>query len=476
MRLGTKLALLAAIGAVGIFATSTAMAQAATTTSSYYPYTYTQPDGSTLTIPSKPTRVVNTVQAEEYLDLLASIGVDPVGSAGYGANATTVGSGDNPTTGFPEWVNGGELSSTTSLGIGSLNYEQVAALHPDLIIASSGDSPAELSSLEAIAPVMEVGGLPATAPFSHQWGWAPALLQLAPAFDATARADQLIARIDQRNETLAPFAQGTTATNIIPLPSTTFTLITSDADDGSFFDLAGASLQNSLGGGAPSTGSFLSPSPSYEELPELTGSKLLVTLYGGVSEAAFQAQPLYSQIPAVQSGQVYFTNWFVTGPIGSADMIEQLGKTLYGATGLEATLVGTDKNKSLSGIDDLAVGSTPKQQACWNLSTAGSVGHPTAVVVENTKTGKAFITLGKGYHTTGCVNVTSSEAQTLVGSPSKYSVGIERTSTVKKTITKHGKKTRKRVTVTTTILRGALGIPSPAFFGNGKDTYYTAGP
>ena len=416
-----------------------------------FPFTYVNPDGSKVIIPSKPTRVVDISQAEGDLDLLASIGVHPIAAQGYGGGT------DVNADAFPDWENGGELNGIQVVGNdnGPPDYEKIASLNPDLILVDPYYGAAEISQLEAIAPTVQEY-FPATE-FTRQFGWQAEMLKLAPIFDATARADSVVARLMQREDVLKPFVKGTSVASMQPFAGTPadYAIDPGNGGDATMYYLADANVESKVKG-LPTSG----PNSGYgseETLPNVTASKLIVEFYGnqGISdttEKAFKASPLYHKIPAEKKGQVYFTDWFVYGPIGNADMIQQLQKEMYGVTGLEATLKGTGSHKSSSGVADIDVGPTDKR-VCWDVTTTGAIGSPNAAVIEDAK-GATLFALGNGYHTTGCTNVTKSAGKQLLAS-SKYLVAIEKNTTV--------------------LLHGTIGMASPAFFGNGKDTYYKAG-
>lgn len=465
----------AAGAAILILLTCSAMAQAQDMTTTTYPYTYTNPGGTTTVIAAKPTRVVVVGFGGGGMDLVTSNGGNVVG------DTPDAGVPQFNAAGFPGWLNGGELNGITSVGLEtSPNYEEIAALDPDLIVAQSTLSSSILSQLQAIAPVAQfsttTGGPSNTNPFVGQYVWEYNLLALAPVFNDVAHAEQIIARLHQRLAALEPFADGISVATLEPLKST-FDLITSDQNNGAFFQLIGANVESNLAGATFTSGDLFDEA-SNELLNEVTATKVLVTSMGQITQAQFEAEPLYSQIPAVATGQIYYTNWLgAGGPVASADFATQMAKEMYGIFPLEAVLAGTGKDKASSAVDDVDVSSSA-DKACWALSTTAMVGKPSAVEVENAKTGKELFALGLGSQSVGvddrdhagCKTVSRSEAEQITASPDNYKVAIEGKSTIEKTVTKHGKRVKRKVKTTVALAQGALGNDSPAFFGNGHDT------
>lgn len=448
---GAAGALLSVIPAAAMAAAPAAQAATAPTK---FPYTFTNSDGSTTVIPSEPKRVVGV---NFSLDAITALGVHPVGvEAG---------------TSLPPYMNGGEsdgIQFIPSPTDGSpLNYEAIAALHPDLIIAGNT---ANVQQLDQIAPTVAYPPASYTAtsnPYPKQLFWENAVTQLAPIFNATARAQALIARFHQRASTMIPFTQGSTVAQVDQISASTIYVI------GRFPILAsmGATVETTVAGGTDKSSENISISP--ELLPNITAQKDLVLFQvPTLDEAEFRALPLYSQIPAVQTNQLYFTYWSnANGPTGNADELTEWSEQMFGVTPLEATLAGLGKQASThTGVADIDV-SKAQSKACWNVTTSGSIGKPTSMVIQDAK-GKVFVTLGKGFHDTGCVSLKPATANTLAFSPTKYTVAVRRTSVKHKRVHKR----RKTVTTTSTLLKGSLSVQSPAFFGNGKDTLYTPPP
>jgi iron complex transport system substrate-binding protein len=436
---------LALVSLATVLSLAIVSAAQAKTSGTKFPYVFSNSDGSKTIIRSEPKRVV----ALDNFDALSGLGAHVVGASISLAPHQSGGDAQ----GEPNWLNGGELSGVTPIdGFGGPDdYEAIAALHPDLIIG--GGSPTVVAQLSQIAPTIQPGRLSSLPPgplLPDAFGWEELVKQVAPIFNATAHVNAMIARMHQRTAAAAPFIRGSSVAIVIPDGTQDFLINYYSGNTGDFFHLTGAKIQSSIHG-ASSLGGGLSD-VSTEDLADLTAQKVLfLSDFNTFSEAGVKALPLYPKIPAFKTHQIYFTQWDFTGAVGTADYSAQFQKQLYGVTGLEATLAGTGKQSSnRSGVADVDVGPTEKR-VCWDLSTTGNVGHPSAAVIENTK-GVELFTLGKSYHTSGCANVTRSAAKKLLSSPN-YDVAVEKGSTV--------------------LLQGAVGKQSPAFFGTGKDKPFT---
>lgn len=413
-----------------------------------FPYTFVNPDGTKTIIPAAPKRVVLTGQSLQELDTVISLGVHPVGSLGrpdlLGAHAN----------GFPAWLDTSELDGVTNIGNINPDYETVASLHPDLIVTYSTFPPAQTAQLQSIAPTVEVNpGQVATGRFP----WEDTLFPLAPLFNATARADAVLARLRDRTAALAGFARGTSLALIFPEDGyQNFVQVTGNQSIGALLQNAGIDIEGPLAGGATDTptGNILQ---STELLPEISASRVLFLLSDtDVTESGFESQPLYPQIPAVKTHQAYFTDWWAAGPIGTADALSQLQKQVFGVTGLEATLAGTGKHKSdRSGVADVDLGSGGRR-VCWKISTSGAVGHLSQATIE-TAAGATLLTLGTHYVGQGCAAVSRGASTKLLAKPARYTVWL------------NARHTRG-------VLKGTLGVQSPAFFGNGTDRLFTFNP
>jgi iron complex transport system substrate-binding protein len=151
-----------------------------------FPVTITHAFGST-TIPARPTRIV-ALSLEE--DVLSQVGV------------TTVGHADNayePGVPYPWQLGKVDLSTSTALDTTSeLNIEKVAALQPDLILATNYASLADVyGQLSAIAPTV-----------GYRTGWGEATWQdtsrvIGLAIGKQAEVDRAIDGTEQYLRSLA---------------------------------------------------------------------------------------------------------------------------------------------------------------------------------------------------------------------------------------------------------------------------------
>ncbi|MGC3992764.1 MAG: iron-siderophore ABC transporter substrate-binding protein [Propionicimonas sp.] len=187
---GAALVVALVLAAAGCAATPAATSDSPTTTR-----TVTDAEGTLVTVPASPTRVV--VLSEPTLDGALAVGVTPIGTV-TGRGQSTVPNylldraGDIPLLG----------------GIGQPNYEAIGAADPDLILVdgtSVNNNPPVIEALRQIAPVVVTG---------YAGGaWRDNFRQVAGALNRTAEGEQVIAdyeaKVAAARQTLAPHANET---------------------------------------------------------------------------------------------------------------------------------------------------------------------------------------------------------------------------------------------------------------------------
>ena len=120
----------------------------ATTAESAFPVTISHKYGET-TIPAPPERVVSVGFTDQ--DALLAVGVVPVGIRDW--------YGDQPFATWPWAIDELGDAEPTVLPSTELNFEQISALRPDLIIGiTSGMTEQEYDTLSAIAPTIAQSG------------------------------------------------------------------------------------------------------------------------------------------------------------------------------------------------------------------------------------------------------------------------------------------------------------------------------
>ncbi len=171
-------ALLAALGQAGLLDTPVAEADGA------FPVTIDHKFGST-TIPAEPKRIVSVDVADH--DFLLTLGVTPVGVRDW--------YGDQPYATWP-WAQAALGAGQPAILKGDeINFEQVAALAPDLIVGVRGYlKPAEYRVLSAIAPTI-------AQPAEHDGTitpWQDATMILGRATGREVIAADIVAGLDRR--------------------------------------------------------------------------------------------------------------------------------------------------------------------------------------------------------------------------------------------------------------------------------------
>ncbi|MFC4941894.1 ABC transporter substrate-binding protein [Pseudonocardia sp. GCM10023141] len=305
---------------------SSSVAPAATT----YPLTITQPDGSTATIPQRPTRVVTIDNPTFGTQLLHVLGVTPLGGLVYSQPPTALTDG----RGIPTSLN---LTDFKPLGAApsTPDLEAIAAVKPDLIVGVNGTRSANLPQLQAIAPVIDIdisGARPGEG--LARLPWYEELQLLAKVFDQQATADDFLAKFEAEAAKVRPILQGKVYSLLVPGAK-----IQNFYDDGPtfqgnlFLTYLGLTLAPLPSGGEPLTPSRPTDASvlSIERVGDLTAPYLIVNAFiKDASGDQFLAHPLVKKLPAVTTGRVIVPTpefgQFVGGPIEQLAAISVVGK------------------------------------------------------------------------------------------------------------------------------------------------------
>lgn len=246
--------------------------------------------GGETCIPADPQRFV-TLQDQNGLLPLMELGVRPVGSAGLmNVDGTHV---------FRR-MQGYDTADIAFVGAyGEPDAEAVAALAPDLIIATPWD---DLSVYNAIAPTIaiDVHGQPLDA----------GLRQFADAVNRLPEAEALAAayeaRLAEMQATLAPVLEQTTVSIIdYDAEARNFWIVDNAQAFGMTFDRLGLIRP------AADTANFGAEEPrSLESLADHAADVVFVMVWdasegGSDTLSAFLSEPVVQTLPAAQKGQVF---------------------------------------------------------------------------------------------------------------------------------------------------------------------------
>ncbi|HEU4328700.1 MAG TPA: iron-siderophore ABC transporter substrate-binding protein [Roseiflexaceae bacterium] len=258
-----------------------------------FPVTIAHKHGST-TIPAAPQRVVTLGYTDQ--DPVLALGVQPV--------AVRFWFGE-PANGVWTWAQdqlGGATPQVLNLPFGELNYETIATLRPDLILAvSAGITDEEYATLSNIAPT--VAQSDAYVDFGVPWQEQTKVI--GRALGAEARAQELVDATEARFtelRTAHPEFNGATAA------------IASPASDGQFYfsgpEHERQRVLTSLGFRLPDELATLAGDSFYglvsgEQLGMLDTDVLIWTV-SPAERATLEANPLYQQLNAVKQGRVVF--------------------------------------------------------------------------------------------------------------------------------------------------------------------------
>lgn len=244
----------------------------------------------TTDVSGSPQRVVTVGLTEQ--DYALALGVTPVGVRDW--------FGDQPGALWP-WARADATSTPEVLPVEALNFEQIAALRPDLILGiNSGLTQEEYDRLSGIAPTI---AQPADfADYGAPWQTITTTVGTALGRDADAAA--LIPSIEQQ------FAQARTEN---PDFAGRTGLLASLLEDGTFYIYAEGPAPRFLvdlgfelppAAAALFTGADRPPvALSLEQLSVLEADLLVVGLYGQAAIDARIDDPLFQGLPTVQQGR-----------------------------------------------------------------------------------------------------------------------------------------------------------------------------
>ncbi|MFC3995807.1 ABC transporter substrate-binding protein [Nocardiopsis sediminis] len=248
-----------------------------------------------VTVPEQPERVVALGVAAA--DELISLGVEPV------AVAADPGTLQDNAPWLADRIAGTADADLVPLD-GEPNLEAIASAGPDLIVAEAYQvqDEAVFDRLNAIAPTIA----PATDAVNPDWD--ERLLTTAQALGRTEEAEEIIDTIT------AEFAEAGAA--VPGIDERTYQWVRADPDgygfgNGSLFELFG--LRPAGNQDNTQTGDAL----SREDTAELDADLLAVWAQSDEQRAELDADPLFRDLPAVESGTVYYADLAFANAINS---------------------------------------------------------------------------------------------------------------------------------------------------------------
>lgn len=200
------------------------------------------------------------------------------------------------------------------------DFERIAALHPDLIVANPAEFDTFYSEFEAIAPSIAVGA--EAGPPGNQLPWAYYVSQFAVLTGKKAEIPAIIKKEDAAATALKPRLKGykmalvqtfPTASKIVNCYPPLFAYLGADVD-------TGLKAQDCV---------VVDP----EQLNTVTQPNILIpqSTTGNVNLTYFQQQPLYPTVPAAKQGHVYLVPsdlYYTGGPISYFDALKQIPQYL----------------------------------------------------------------------------------------------------------------------------------------------------
>lgn len=243
----------------------------------------------TTTIPEPPQRIVTLGWSGE--DAVFALGLTPVAMPRYSLTETGILPWNDP------YATG---KGITLLDHGPVDYEAIAALHPDLILAiRSGVDAVAWQRLSAIAPTVVYRSAPWNAGWQEQTELTGAALGMADQAEGLVRETEAFLQDLGRSH---PELAGKSFVFGSSFPGSSGMVIYLPDDPRvaalTALGLKPAPLVEELGAANP--GKF-SASLSFERLDQLDAD-LLIMWYGSGSRAPMEAQPMFATIPAVRRG------------------------------------------------------------------------------------------------------------------------------------------------------------------------------
>ncbi|NJO50440.1 MAG: iron-siderophore ABC transporter substrate-binding protein [Leptolyngbyaceae cyanobacterium RM2_2_4] len=259
-------------------------------------------------VPEMPERVV--VIDSAALDTALALGVKPIGSTIFGE--------------LPDYL-GNQTQGIEIVGeVNQPNLESILQLQPDLILGTKISTERLYHPLSRIAPTVLTEGS------GRSGDWKENFLLFAAALGKTERANQLIEEYQQRvSELRTQFNQ----THNKSVEETQISVLTTGQGRVGFYTL------NSFPGSVLQDIGFARPPAqtrprrwaamvSREDLDSLDGDVIFLIYSAQGSESLtvekFISDPIWSQLSAVQQGQVYQVNgesWIAGRSIQAADKI-----------------------------------------------------------------------------------------------------------------------------------------------------------
>jgi len=300
-----------ALGLAGCSADAGESTDASSGSSDFTPVTIEHALGTT-TIETKPERVATVAWANHEVPL--ALGVVPVGMAA--ANF-----GDDDGDGLLPWVEEKltELDAETPVlfdETDGIDFEAVADTEPDVILAAySGLTQEDYDTLSEIAPVV---AYPETA-----WGtaWRDMIELNSQAMGMAAEGEQLIGDLETEiSDTAAehPELAGTSAmflTHVDTGDLSEVSFYTTHDTRVQFFDDLGLEQPGSIAEASDATELF-SLTQSAEQADAFDDVDVIVTYGDQTLVDALEADPVLSQMPAVQNGAIVALPG--TTPLGTA--------------------------------------------------------------------------------------------------------------------------------------------------------------
>lgn len=261
----------------------------------------------TIELSAPPTRVVTVGLSEQ--DAMLALGVAPVGVRDW--------YGEQPSAVWPWARDALGDASPEVLPAEEIAFEQIAALEPDLIVATySGITAEEYSTLTAIAPTLAQSGDVA----DYAMSWQDQTLSIGQALGRADRAEELVAGVEARFAAVRerhPEFAGRTAVLAQEGEPGQYDVLSSTSPRGSILTALGFTTPPEITDLIEAGGEEF-VAVSGEQLDLLDAGVLVwqVGLDSDAFVAALRANPLYQRLTAVREGRdVFVADEIVAGAL-----------------------------------------------------------------------------------------------------------------------------------------------------------------
>jgi len=264
-----------------------------------FPVTIEHKFGST-TIETEPQRVISLGYGDE--DTILALGIQPIAVRHW------FGEPENGVWPWGQAALGDAKPEILEMGFGELNFERIAALQPDLIVAiGAGLAAEEYATLAQIAPTVV-----APAGYTTQMPWQEHLRLIGQATGRATQAEAVIADVEAQiaaARAAHPEFEGKTVVVAEYLEAGSYYIFDPDNARIRFLNSLGFVLSEQALGVHNGQFDVTNGTISGERLDLLEADLLIWGVSTRADQATLEASPLYQQLAVVQQNRDLFYTW-----------------------------------------------------------------------------------------------------------------------------------------------------------------------